>query len=66
LVFLQTRSCSHSSTLLNLIVQGNSSDVIAADVIGDNVLIAHKGNIADKKLDKGKIADKIGNSTTAE
>jgi hypothetical protein len=46
--------------------KGNSSDVIAADIIGDNALIANKGNIADKKLDKGNIADKIGNSTTAE
>ena len=56
--------------------KGNSSDVTASDVIGDNALIANKGNIvdknldkgniADKKLDKGKIADKIGNSTTAE
>ena len=37
-----------------------------ADVIGDNALIANKGNIADKELDKENIADKIGNSKTAE
>ena len=37
-----------------------------ADFIGDNALIANKGNIADKELDKGEIADKIGNRATAE
>ena len=37
-----------------------------ANVIGDNALIANKGNIADNELDKGNIADKIGNSATAE
>ena len=33
-----------------------------ADFIGDNALISNKGNIADKELDEGNIADKIGNS----
>jgi hypothetical protein len=37
-----------------------------ADFIGDNALIANKGNIADKELDKGHIADKIGNSATTD
>jgi hypothetical protein len=37
-----------------------------SDFIGDSALIANKGNIADKELDKRNIADKIVNSATAE
>jgi hypothetical protein len=36
-----------------------------ADFIGDNALIANKRNIADKELDKGNIADNVGDSATA-
>jgi hypothetical protein len=37
-----------------------------ADFIGYNALIANKGNIADKELGNGNIADNMGNSATAE
>ena len=64
-------SAQEKLSLRNSLTQHHCSRVTAqtlllADFIGDNALIANKGDIADKELDKGNIADKIGNSATAE
>jgi hypothetical protein len=63
-------SAKEKSSLLNTpqhhCSRATAQTLSLADFIGDNALIANKGNIADKELDKGNIADKIGNSATAE
>jgi hypothetical protein len=64
-------SAQEKLSLRNSLTQHHCSRATAqtlslADFIGDNALIANKGDIADKELDKGNIADKIGNSATAE